>query len=164
MKTLSNFISNYYYFFIIPFLSIAIFFVMQYLTRGISYFVGKKGIKWGFLSFMASLQFLVSIAITWSVLSAFNSEFLSDYDTLKMTAMIIIGSAPFNITILIWVALKLETYRLMRNRYGDDFKDDEFFKKIEAIEEAEKEAVMDNIKVKDVLLNKEVTQDKKEVA
>ena len=164
MKTISVFISNYYYFFIIPFLSIAIFFVMQYLTRGISYFVGKNGIKWGFLAFMAVLQFLVSISVTWSVLSAFNSDFLSDYDTLKMTFMIIIGSAPFNITILIWVALKLETYKLMRNRYGDDFKDDEFFKKIEAIEEAEKETVMQNIHVKDVLLNKEIAQDKKDIA
>ena len=44
-----------------------------------------------------------------------------------MTAIIIIGSAPFNITILIWVALKLEAYKLMQKRYGDTFKEDDFF-------------------------------------
>ena len=137
LKPFFNFITNYYYVFVVPLLSIAVFFVSQYLTRGINYFIGKNGIKWGFLGFMATLQFFVSIMITWSVLSAFSSDFLSDYETIKMTSIIIIGGAPFNITILVWVALKLETYRLMKKRYGKDFKDDSFFEKIEAIEKHE---------------------------
>lgn len=148
MKAFFAFISNYYYIFVVPLLSIAVFFVSQYLTRGINYFIGKNGIKWGFLSFMAILQFFVSIMITWSVLSAFSSDFLSEYETIKITAIIIIGGAPFNITILVWVALKLETYRLMRKRYGKEFKDDTFFEKIEAIERNENESIKEAIKEK----------------
>lgn len=157
MKPFFNFISNYYYIFVIPLLSIAVFFVSQYLTRGINYFIGKNGIKWGFLSFMAVLQFFVSIMITWSVLSAFSSDFLSEYETIKMTSIIIIGGAPFNITILVWVALKLETYRLMKKRYGKEFKDDSFFQKIEAIERNENESIKEGIKTKEKL-HKENTQ------
>ena len=140
-----------------PLLSIAVFFVSQYLTRGINYFIGKNGIKWGFLSFMAVLQFFVSIMITWSVLSAFSSDFLSEYETIKMTSIIIIGGAPFNITILVWVALKLETYRLMKKRYGKEFKDDSFFQKVEAIEISENEIIKEAIKTKEKL-HKENTQ------
>ena len=132
-----------------PLLSIAVFFVSQYLTRGINYFIGKNGIKWGFLSFMAVLQFFVSIMITWSVLSAFSSDFLSEYETIKMTSIIIIGGAPFNITILVWVALKLETYRLMKKRYGKEFKDDSFFEKVEATERSENESIKEAIKTKE---------------
>lgn len=132
-----------------PLLSIAVFFVSQYLTRGINYFIGANGIKWGFLSFMAILQFFVSIMITWSVLSAFSSDFLSEYETIKMTSIIIIGGAPFNITILVWVALKLETYRLMKKRYGKEFKDDAFFQKIEDIERSENESIKEAIKTKE---------------
>ena len=157
MKPFFNFISNYYYIFVIPLLSIAVFFVSQYLTRGINYFIGANGIKWGFLSFMAILQFFVSIMITWSVLSAFSSDFLSEYETIKMTSIIIIGGAPFNITILVWVALKLETYRLMKKRYGKEFKDDSFFQKIEAIERNENESIKEGIKTKEKL-HKENTQ------
>lgn len=148
LKDFFAFVSNYYYIFVIPLLSIAVFFVSQYLTRGISYFIGKNGIKWGFLSFMAILQFFVSIMITWSVLSAFSSDFLSEYETIKMTSIIIIGGAPFNITILVWVALKLETYRLMKKRYGKEFKDDTFFQKIEDIERKEDESIKEAIKEK----------------
>ena len=97
---------------------------------------------------MAILQFFVSIMITWSVLSAFSSDFLSEYETIKMTSIIIIGGAPFNITILVWVALKLETYRLMKKRYGKEFKDDTFFQKIEAIERNENESIKEGIKEK----------------
>lgn len=157
MKPIFTFISNYYYIFVVPLLSIAVFFVSQYLTRGINYFIGKNGIKWGFLSFMAVLQFFVSIMITWSVLSAFSSDFLSEYETIKITAIIIIGGAPFNITILVWVALKLETYRLMKKRYGKEFKDDSFFQKVEAIEISENEIIKEAIKTKEKL-HKENTQ------
>ncbi|MDY5822497.1 MAG: hypothetical protein SPJ83_06915 [Helicobacter sp.] len=157
MKPIFTFISNYYYIFVVPLLSIAIFFVSQYLTRGINYFIGKNGIKWGFLSFMAVLQFFVSIMIAWSVLSAFSSDFLSEYETIKITAIIIIGGAPFNITILVWVALKLETYRLMKKRYGKEFKDDSFFQKVEAIEISENESIKEAIKTKEKL-HKENTQ------
>ena len=157
MKPIFTFISNYYYIFVIPLLSIAVFFVSQYLTRGINYFIGPNGIKWGFLSFMAILQFFVSIMITWSVLSAFSSDFLSEYETIKMTSIIIIGGAPFNITILVWVALKLETYRLMKKRYGKEFKDDAFFQKIEDIERSENESIKEAIKTKEKL-HKENTQ------
>lgn len=157
MKPILTFISNYYYIFVIPLLSIAVFFVSQYLTRGINYFIGANGIKWGFLSFMAILQFFVSIMITWSVLSAFSSDFLSEYETIKMTSIIIIGGAPFNITILVWVALKLETYRLMKKRYGKEFKDDAFFQKIEDIERSENESIKEAIKTKEKL-HKENTQ------
>lgn len=149
MKPIFTFISNYYYIFVVPLLSIAVFFVSQYLTRGINYFIGKNGIKWGFLSFMAVLQFFVSIMITWSVLSAFSSDFLSEYETIKMTSIIIIGGAPFNITILVWVALKLETYKLMKKRYGKEFKDDSFFEKVEAIERSENESIKEAIKTKE---------------
>lgn len=157
MKPIFTFISNYYYIFVVPLLSIAVFFVSQYLTRGINYFIGKNGIKWGFLSFMAVLQFFVSIMITWSVLSAFSSDFLSEYETIKMTSIIIIGGAPFNITILVWVALKLETYKLMKKRYGKEFKDDSFFEKVEAIERSENESIKEAIKTKEKL-HKENTQ------
>ena len=149
LKDFFAFVSNYYYVFVIPLLSIAVFFVSQYLTRGINYFIGPNGIKWGFLSFMAILQFFVSIMITWSVLSAFSSDFLSEYETIKMTSIIIIGGAPFNITILVWVALKLETYRLMKKRYGKEFKDDAFFQKIEDIERKEDESIKEAIKEKE---------------
>ena len=149
MKPIFTFISNYYYIFVVPLLSIAVFFVSQYLTRGINYFIGKNGIKWGFLSFMAVLQFFVSIMITWSVLSAFSSDFLSEYETIKMTSIIIMGGAPFNITILVWVALKLETYKLMKKRYGKEFRDDSFFEKVEAIERSENESIKEAIKTKE---------------
>lgn len=146
MKSFYEFIANYYYFIVVPFLSISVLFVSQYLTRGISYFVGKNGIKWGFLAFMSVLQFFVSMLITWSVLSAFSSDFLSEYETLKLTAIIIIGGAPFNITILVWVALKLEAYRLMRARYGDDFKDEDFLRRIENIDTKETKKDINNEK------------------
>lgn len=159
MKHILDFLSEFYYLIVVPFLSISVFFVSQYLTRGVGYFVGKNGIKWGFLGFMAVLQFFVSVMVTWSVLSAFSSEFLSEYETMKMTAIIIIGGAPFNITILIWVALKLESYRLMRARYGDDFKDEEFLKKVEGIEAKENEVIAKEQNTKEIT-EKEVANEK----
>lgn len=135
LKSIYEAIVNYYYIVLIPVLSISVLFVSQYMTRGIEYFLNTQGkIRWGFLSFIAVLQFFVSILITWSVLSAFNSNFLSEYDTLKMACMIIIGSSPFNITILVWVALKLEAYRLMKQRYGDDFHHGSILEDIEAMQ------------------------------
>lgn len=76
---------------------------------------------------MASLQFFVSLLVTWTVVSAFSSEFLSEYETIKMTAIIVICGAPFNITTLIWVDLKLEAFKLMKKRYGEDFDEDTIF-------------------------------------
>lgn len=129
---ITSFLKDFYYLVLIPFLSIFVFFIFQFLTKGLEYFINKGRIRWGFLAFMAILQFFVSCLVTWSVLSIFASDFLSEYDTLKMSAMIIIGGAPFNITMLIWVALKLEIYRLMKERYGDDFLEDSILKKIES--------------------------------
>ena len=131
-------ISNYYYFVLIPLFSIAVFYGLQYLTRGIHYFVDdNNNVKWRYLAFMAVMQFFISILITWSVVSAFSSQYLSQYESIKMTAIIIIGSAPFNITILIWVALKLEAYKLMQKRYGDKFKEDDFFYETQNVKERE---------------------------
>lgn len=136
-KSIFNFITNYYFMVLIPFLSISVLFVSQYMTRGVEYFLNEDGKpRWKFLSFIALLQFLISILITWSVLSAFNSDMLSEYETIKMTSMIIIGSSPFNITILVWVALKLEAYKLMKQRYGDDFHSGSILEDIEAIQKS----------------------------
>ncbi|TLD84261.1 hypothetical protein [Helicobacter trogontum] len=138
MKPIYDFIANYFYVFIVPFLSIAVYLSLQYLTRGMSFFIDERGnIKWKFLVFSATLQFFVSIIITWSVLSAFSSDFLSEYETIKITSVIIIGAAPFNITILVWVALKLETYKMMRSRYGDEFIQDDFFIKASEVQKIE---------------------------
>lgn len=122
---MKEFLLNYYYIFIIPTLSIAVFFSLQYLTRGLSFFVDDRGIKWRFLAFMAALQFFISILITWGILNAFSSDYLSEYETLRLTAIVIAGASPFNITILIWVALKLEAYSLMQKRYGEKFHEEE---------------------------------------
>ena len=131
-------IIDYYYFVLIPLFSIAVFYGLQYLTRGIHYFVDEdNNVKWRYLAFMAVMQFFISILITWSVVSAFSSQYLSQYESIKMTAIIIIGSAPFNITILIWVALKLEAYKLMQKRYGDTFKEDDFFYETQNVKEKE---------------------------
>lgn len=122
-----EFIKNYYFLFI-AFLSIAVFYALQYLTRGINYFINEKGkIRIRFLCFMAGLQFLISLIITWAVISAFSSEYLSEYETIKMTAIIVIGGAPFNITTLLWVALKLEAFKFMKKRYGKDFQEETLY-------------------------------------
>lgn len=123
------FLETYYYIFCIPMLSISVFYGLQYMTRGTDYFVftDTNKIKWRFLGFLACAQYFISLLITWGVLSAFSSEYLQDYETLKLTSMIVLGGSPFNITILVWVALKLEIYKLMRQRYGDSFSEDDFF-------------------------------------
>lgn len=127
MVFLTNFFITYYFIFLIPLLSISVFYGLQYLTRGIDYFISDKGIKWRFLLYLAIVQYFISLLITWGVLSAFSSDFLSDYETVRMTALIILGGSPFNVTILVWVALKLEIYSIMKKRYGDKFNEDEFF-------------------------------------
>ena len=159
LKTIFNFITNYYYMLLIPLLSISVLFVTQYLTRGLGYFLNENGkVRLGFLSFIAVLQYLVSILITWSVLSAFSSEFLSEYETLKMTAMIIIGSSPFNITVLIWVALKLEAYKIMTKRYGDEFSQNTMMQEIEQTKEKENKQI-DKIS-QDSIINLESKENK----
>lgn len=126
---MQEFIKNYY-FFLIALLSIAIFYALQYLTKGLYYFINENGkIRTRYLFFMAALQFFTSLLVTWATISAFSSEFLSEYETIKMTAIIIIGGAPFNITALIWVALKLEAFRLMKKRYGKEFNEESLFEK-----------------------------------
>lgn len=119
-----------YYFILIAMLSIAVFYALQYLTKGLCYFINENGkIRTRYLFFMAGLQFFTSLLVTWATISAFSSEFLSEYETIKMTAIIIIGGAPFNITALIWVALKLEMFRIMKKRYGKDFSNETLFEK-----------------------------------
>lgn len=118
---------------VIAVLSIAVLLALQYLTRGVDYFLDKGRVRWNYLAFIAILQFCISCLITWSVITAFTSEYLGEYDSLKMTAVIILGACPFNITILVWVALKLEIFKIMRNRYGEEFDEDELFKKAEGL-------------------------------
>ena len=60
------------------------FYGLQYLTRGIHYFVDEdNNVKWRYLAFMAAMQFFISILITWSVVSAFSSQYLSQYESIK---------------------------------------------------------------------------------
>ena len=117
-----------YYLLVIAFLSIFVFFAMQFLTRGVSYFINELGgVRWRFLFSMCALQFFISCLVTWSVINAFASEFLQEYESIKMTTIIVMGASPFNIAILIWVALKLEFFRIMKNRYKEDFDVDKVF-------------------------------------
>ena len=56
-------ISNYY-FVLIPLFSIPVFYGLQYLTRGIHYFVDdNNNVKWRYLAFMAAMQFFISILV-----------------------------------------------------------------------------------------------------
>lgn len=123
LKTIGNIIYDYYQFFILPFLSISIFYAMEYMSRGVEFFVDEKGVKWRFLSFCALMQFFVSLVVILSVSAMFKSDTLQEYQTLQLVAIILLGTTPFNISILIWVAIKLEIYRLMQNRYKDELKD-----------------------------------------
>ena len=123
LKTIGNIIYDYYQFFILPFLSISIFYAMEYVSRGVEFFVDEKGVKWRFLSFCALMQFFVSLVVILSVSAMFKSDALQEYQTLQLVAIILLGTTPFNISILIWVAIKLEIYRLMRNRYEKEFKE-----------------------------------------
>ena len=123
LKTIGNIIYDYYQFFILPFLSISIFYAMEYMSRGVEFFVNENGVKWRFLSFCALMQFFVSLVVILSVSAMFKSETLAEYQTLQLVAIILLGTTPFNISILIWVAIKLEIYRLMQNRYKDELKD-----------------------------------------
>ena len=126
MNFITKFIFDYYYVFLLPFLSISVFYAMEYLSRGLDFFVDDSGvIRWRFLVVTAIIQFFVSIVITWSVLAIFESGGLEDYQTFKMIAIILLGSTPFNISILVWVAIKFEMYKLMRSRYKEDFKEEE---------------------------------------
>ena len=123
LKTIGNIIYDYYQFFMLPFLSISIFYAMEYMSRGAEFFVDEKGVKWRFLSFCALMQFFVSLVVILSVSAMFKSDTLQEYQTLQLVAIILLGTTPFNISILIWVAIKLEIYRLMQNRYKDELKD-----------------------------------------
>ncbi len=96
---------------------------MEYMSRGVEFFVNEKGVKWKFLSFCALMQFFVSLVVILSVSAMFRSDALQEYQTLQLVAIILLGTTPFNISILIWVAIKLEIYRLMHNRYKDELKD-----------------------------------------
>ncbi|EEO24192.2 hypothetical protein HRAG_01249 [Helicobacter bilis ATCC 43879] len=93
------------------------------MSRGVEFFVNENGVKWRFLSFCALMQFFVSLVVILSVSAMFKSDALQEYQTLQLVAIILLGTTPFNISILIWVAIKLEIYRLMRNRYKDELKD-----------------------------------------
>ena len=123
LKTIGNIIYDYYQFLILPFLSISIFYAMEYMSRGVEFFVDEKGVKWRFLSFCALMQFFVSLVVILSVSAMFKSDALQEYQTLQLVAIILLGTTPFNISILIWIAIKLEIYRLMRNRYEKEFKE-----------------------------------------
>lgn len=123
LKTIGNIIYDYYQFFILPFLSISIFYAMEYMSRGVEFFVNENGVKWRFLSFCALMQFFVSLVVILSVSAMFKSDALQEYQTLQLVAIILLGTTPFNISILIWIAIKLEIYRLMQNRYKDELKD-----------------------------------------
>ena len=123
LKTIGNIIYDYYQFFMLPFLSISIFYAMEYMSRGVEFFVNEKGVKWRFLSFCALMQFFVSLVVILSVSAMFKSDALQEYQTLQLVAIILLGTTPFNISILIWVAIKLEIYRLMQNRYKKELKD-----------------------------------------
>lgn len=123
--TILKFLYNYYYVFLLPFLSISVFYAMEYLTRGLEFFVNDSGVRWKFLAVTATIQFFVSVVITWSVIAVFETDSLSEYKTFQMVATILLGATPFNISILVWVAIKLEIYKLMKSRYKDDFSDAE---------------------------------------
>ena len=122
-KDFARFIYDYYQFIILPFLSVSIFYAMEYISNGVDFFINEKGVKWRFLSFCALMQFFVSLVVIISTIAVFESEALADYKTLKMVCVILLGTTPFNISILIWVAIKLEIYRLMKNRYKDELEE-----------------------------------------
>lgn len=119
-KDLARTIYEYYQFIILPFLSVSIFYAMEYMTKGADFFINEKGIKWRFLTFSALMQFFVSLVVIISTIALFESEALAEYKTLKMVCVILLGTTPFNISILIWVAIKLEIYRIMKTRYKNE--------------------------------------------
>lgn len=119
-KDLARTIYEYYQFIILPFLSVSIFYAMEYMTKGADFFINEKGIKWRFLTFCALMQFFVSLVVIISTIALFESETLAEYKTLKMVCVILLGTTPFNISILIWVAIKLEIYRIMKTRYKNE--------------------------------------------
>lgn len=123
MRHIMNFIIEFYQIILLPFLSIAIFYAMEYMSKGASFFLHENGVRWKFLSFCAIMQFFVSVVIIWSVKAVFESDPLLEYQTMKMVAIILLGTTPFNISILIWVAIKLEIYRLMKNRYEKELQE-----------------------------------------
>ena len=120
-KQIIESIINYYQFIILPFLSISILFAMEYISKGIDFFINKEGnIKWRFLIACSLMQAMVSLVIILSVIAIFKSETLKEYQTFKLLSIILLGTTPFNISILIWVAIKLEIYRILKNRYKDE--------------------------------------------
>ena len=129
MEKLYKIILDYYYLILLPFLSISVFYAMEYLTRGIEFFTSETGIRWKYLILTATIQFFVSAVITWSVMAIFQSGNMEEYKSFSMVATILLGATPFNISVLVWVAIKLELYRFMRIRYGKDFKEEELLDK-----------------------------------
>lgn len=123
LRNIAQTIIDYYQFIILPMLSISIFYAMEYMSNGVDFFINEKGVKWRFLTFCAFMQLFVSLVVIISVIAIFKSDTLKEYETFKMVTIILLGTTPFNISILIWVAIKLEIYRLMKNRYKDELKD-----------------------------------------
>lgn len=155
LRNIAQAIIDYYHFVILPFLSISIFYAMEYMNHGSDFFVNEKGVKWRFLSACALMQFFVSLVVIISTIAIFNSNALQEYQTLKLVAIILLGTTPFNISILIWVAIKLEIYRLMKNRYKNDLKDFENTKSLLS------ETLNNNYKENTQNTQKDITQDKK---
>lgn len=113
-------LKDLYYILVIPLFGIGVFFGYQYLTQGVEYFFNNGKLRRGYLAAMATIQYIISMSITWAVLEAFQSEFLIEYSSVKLTIAILIGASPFSILILVWVALGLEARRFMHERYGDE--------------------------------------------
>lgn len=127
---LETIVNNYIIF--VALLSVPVFFALQYLTNGIEYFTDiDSKVRYKYLAYMSILQILISLLVMWIIINMFSTEYLSDYQTLKNTAVVVLGASPFNVSILIWVIVKIEAYRFMKNRYGDDFTEEVIIKKME---------------------------------
>lgn len=162
LRNIAQWIIDYYQFIILPMLSVSVFYAMEYMSNGADFFINEKGVKWRFLTFCAFLQFFVSLVVILSVIAIFKSDGLKEYQTFKMVAIILLGTTPFNISILIWVAIKLEIYRLMKTRYKDELKDLLNTKSLiyESLKTSyEKETDNQNAKTQNLTIEKEQNQE-----